>query len=169
MEMIYLGYLFTVINYIFYCISRFMRKKETILAMDLLAKLFTVVGLYGLGSITGVGNMLLIFVMNIVCYMKEKKKWKLTAIYWVFEMMLVFILWETYAGISSILVFSCSSITLLANWWLNPQHMRISAICGCVLYLAYQISIKNWAGLLELLALGSNFASWLKYRKQDRL
>ena len=72
---------------------------------------------------------------------------------------------KTYIGISSILVFSCSSITLCANWWLSPQNMRLSAVFGSVVYLAYQISIANWAGLLVVFALTSNLFSFLTYRK----
>ena len=160
-----LGYLFTAINYAFYCGSRFMQTKEKILFMDLIAKIFTVAGLYCLGSLTGAYNMSMIFIMNIVCYVKERKNWKLPLLYWIFEAVFILILVNTYNGISSILVFICSSITLLANWWLSPQYMRISAICGCTLYLAYQISIKNWAGLLEIIAFLSNLLSYLKYRK----
>lgn len=165
MDNVFLGYLFTVINYGFYCGSRFMQTKEKILFMDLIAKIFTVAGLYCLGSLTGAYNMSMIFIMNIVCYVKERKSWKLLLLYWIFEAVFILILVNTYNGISSILVFICSSITLLANWWLSPQYMRISAICGCALYLAYQISIKNWAGLLEIVAFLSNLLSYLKYRK----
>ena len=37
------------------------------------------------------------------------------------------------------------------------------------LFLGYQISIKNWAGLLEILVIISNFASFLKYKKKSKL
>ena len=142
-----------------------MQTKEKILFMDLIAKIFTVAGLYCLGSLTGAYNMSMIFLMNIVCYVKERKNRKLPVLYFIFEMVFVAILIYTYDGLSSILVFTCSSLTLFANWWLSPQYMRITAVWGCVIYLAYQISIKNWAGLLEIGAFASNLISYLKYRK----
>ena len=40
---------------------------------------------------------------------------------------------------------------------------------NCFTYLAYQISIKNWAGLLEILVILSNFFSFLKYKKSDNI
>ena len=142
-----------------------MQKKEKILFMDLIAKIFTVAGLYCLGSLTGAYIMCMIFVMNVVCYFKERKNWKLPVLYFLFEIVFIAILFYTYDGLSSILVFTCSSLTLFANWWLSPQYMRITAVWGCVIYLAYQISIKNWAGLLEIGAFASNLISYLKYRK----
>ena len=144
-----------------------MQKKEKILFMDLIAKIFTVAGLYCLGSLTGAYIMCMIFVMNVVCYIKERKNWKLPVLYFLFEMVFIVILIYTYDGLSSILVFTCSSLTLFANWWLSPQCMRITAVWGCVIYLAYQISIKNWAGLLEIGAFVSNLISYLKYRKLE--
>lgn len=39
---------------------------------------------------------------------------------------------------------------------------------NCFIYLAYQISIKNWAGLLEILVILSNLFAFLKYKKSPR-
>lgn len=43
--MIWLGYLFTVLNYACYCLSRFMKQKKNMLLLDLVSKVFTVFGL----------------------------------------------------------------------------------------------------------------------------
>ena len=69
------------------------------------------------------------------------------------------------AGISSILVFLTSSISLLSIWWLKPQKMRIVGMATSITSLFYQISIKNWAGLLEIVVICSNILSFAKYRK----
>lgn len=162
---IYIGYILTIINYIVYCYSRFQSNKKDILFLDLFAKACTVVALYCFSSLTGVYNMCITFVICLICYLKQRNNWKLMSCYWIFQALFVMVLMKTYIGISSILVFSCSSISLCANWWLSPQHMRLSAVFGSVIYLAYQISIANWAGLLEVFALISNLFSFLKYRK----
>ena len=167
-NLIYIGYGLTIINYIVYCYSRFLSNKKDILFLDLFAKACTVVALYCFGSLTGAYNMCLTFVICILCYLKQRNNWKLMPCYWIFQTLFVVVLMKTYIGISSILVFFCSSITLCANWWLSPQHMRLSAVFGSVIYLAYQISIANWAGLLEIFALGSNLFSFLTYRKIEK-
>jgi hypothetical protein len=109
--------------------------------------------------------MFLIFLICIACYVKQIKNWKLAPLFWLFQVLFIIILFKTYIGISSVLVFTSCTLTLVANWWLKPQNMRLVAVFGCVIYLAYQISIANWAGLLEIFSLASNAGSYLKYRK----
>ena len=59
-----LGYIFTVLNYISYCSSRFMKKKKDMLALNLLAKVFTVLSLFFLNSLTGAYNMIIAIILN---------------------------------------------------------------------------------------------------------
>jgi hypothetical protein len=146
-----------------------MKKKKDILYLDLFAKAFTIASLYLFGSATGAYNMCLTFIINIICYHKTKNEWKLSLLYWIFELILIIIFVNTYIGISSILVFITSSLTLMSNWWFSPQQMRLTAVLGSMLYLSYQISINNWAGLLEIIALGSNWLSYVKYKNTRRV
>lgn len=165
MESFFWGYIFTAVNYVFYCVSRFQRDKKDILFLNLFAKFFTIIGLYCLDSLTGAGVMCLSFVACILTYLKEKYDWQLTVFYWILLMLSVLIFVNTFAGISSVLVFVTLVMNLTANWWFSPQQMRFTASVGSVLYLAYQISIANWAGLLEIFSFISNTVSYLKYRR----
>lgn len=162
--MVYLGYFFTFLNYISYCSSRFFPTKLLMLLGDLVAKIFTVLGLYCLGSLSGAYIFIITFFMLIVANIKEKyqKKWVIG--YLLFQGLYVFILFYQFEGISSILVFVTSSITLVCIWFFNPQKMRFIGGINSVLYLCFQLSIKNWAGLLELLVIYSNFKAFIKYR-----
>lgn len=163
--MILLGYFFTVLNYGCYCLSRFMKHKKMMLLLDLAAKIFTALGLYFLNSLSGAYVFISVFFMLIVANIKERlnKKWLLGYIF--FQGVYLVVLFYTYKGVSSILVVATVSVTLFCNWWLNPQLMRFIGGINSFTYLAYQISIKNWAGLLEILVILSNFISFLKYRK----
>lgn len=162
--MIALGYLFTVINYVFYCISRFAEKKTTILFLDLIAKIFTILGLYCLGSLSGAISFIITFFLLIVANIKEQKnkKWLLGFI--IFQTLYILTVIYQYDGLPSILIFGTSSVNLLCVWWLSPQNMRVVGGFNSIFYLAYQISIKNWAGLIEILVILSNALSYLKYR-----
>lgn len=163
--LIFLGYLFTAINYICYCISRFVKTKQMMLLLDLVAKIFTIAGLYCLGSLSGAYLFCITFFLLIIANIKEKQRKKWTFGYWVFQGLYIFILCYAFEGISSVLVFITSSINLCCVWWLPPQKMRIVGGLNSVLYLLYQISIKNWAGLIEIAVIYSNFAAYLKYKK----
>ena len=113
------------------------------------------------GGVTKYWSFILIF------FIKERlnKKWLFGYIF--FQSLYLAILFYTYAGIPSILVVATVSVTLFCIWWLPPQQMRVVGGLNCFTYLAYQISIKNWAGLLEILVILSNFFSFLKYRKSN--
>ncbi|MBO4643793.1 MAG: hypothetical protein J5716_04185, partial [Alphaproteobacteria bacterium] len=107
--MIFWGYFFTIINYVCYCVSRFLKTKQQMLLLDLISKVFTILGLYCLGSMTGVWAFVLMFVWLIVANVKEKynKKWIFGFV--LFQGLYCFVLVYTYAGISSFLVFLNSS------------------------------------------------------------
>lgn len=165
--MVFWGYFFTLINYVCFCTSRFMKTKQQMLLLDLLAKVFTILGLYCMGSMTGVWAFALMFVLLLVANVKEKynKKWAL--LFLLFQGLYFVVLWYTYAGISSILVFLNSSVYLYCVWWLSPQNIRLVGGLNCFLYLAYQLSIKNWAGLTEIFVIISNFAAFFKNKEKS--
>lgn len=162
-----LGYIFTVFNYVFYCISRFCRKKYQMLTLDLLAKLSTFAALFFLNSLSGAYSMLVSFVILVAANIKERKNGRWLPMYAAFQLSLVIIMIWKFAGISSILVFVTSTISLLSVWWLNPQKMRVAGMATSVSSLLYQISIQNWAGLLEIIVIGSNILSFSKYKNEE--
>ena len=163
--MITLGYFFTILNYLFYCISRFLRQKKDMPLIDLLAKILTILGLYCLGSTSGAFSFVVVFFVLIAANIKVRLNKKWTLFFVVFQILYFLILISTYQGISSVLVFITSSVSLFCNWWLAPQKIRFFGGCNSVLFLLYQISIKNWAGLFEIIVMFSNFTSYLKYRR----
>ncbi len=167
--MIWLGYFFTALNYACYCLSRFMKHKKMMLLLDLLAKVFTALGLYFLDSLSGAYIFIAVFFMLIIANIKERlnKRWLFGYIF--FQSLYLAILFYTYVGISSVLVVATVSVTLFCIWWLPPQQMRFIGGLNCFTYLAYQISIKNWAGLLEIFVILSNFFSFWKYKRAEKL
>ena len=163
------GYAFTVFNYVFYCCSRFCRKKYQMLTLDLLAKLSTFAALYFLHALSGAYSMLVSFIIIVTANIKERRNRKWIPAYAVFQLSLIAIMVWKFAGISSLLVFATSSISLFSIWWLSPQKMRIAGMATSISSLLYQISIKNWAGLLEIVVICSNVASFAKYRNEKKV
>lgn len=159
-----LGYVFTVFNYIFYCGSRFCKKKYQMLTLDILAKISTFLALLCLGSLSGAYSMLISFVILLVSTIKERKGRVWAPFYVLFQVLLLLILWRRFEGISSVLVFLTSSVSLLSVWWLRPQGMRVAGLVTSCTSLLYQLSIRNWAGLLEIFVICSNVLSYVRYR-----
>jgi len=163
--MVLLGYLFTILDYSCFCLSRFMKNKAAILALDLLAKVFAAIRLYCFNSLSGAYLFIAIFFMLIVANIKTRlnKRWLFGYLF--FQCVYLIIFFYTYIGLSSILVTWTTSVSLFANWWLAPQKMRRVGSVNGFFYLWYQISIKNWAGLLEIFAIISNVLSYIKYKR----
>ncbi len=166
--MLLVAYGFTILNYIFYCSSRFCKEKKNMLLFDILAKISTIISLLLLSSITGAIVMCVSLIMLLVARYKEQKgmnKYLTIILYLLFIGIYVTNLILTYKGLSSILVTTTALLTLTSVWFLKPQNMRKMGILVSTIYLFYQISIKNWAGLLEAFVIVSNIASLIKYKE----
>ena len=145
-----------------------MRNKKDMLLLNLLAKVFTILGLYYLNSPSGVYSFIIVFFVLIAANIKERLNKKWTILFILFQMLYFGVLIYAYQGVSSILIFITTSVNLFIVWWLPPQKMRFIGGYNSTLFLLYQISIKNWAGLLEIFVILSNFAAYLKYRRQEQ-
>ncbi len=165
--MVILGYTFTVISFLFFCVSRFLRQKKDMLLLDLLAQLCTVIAQYCLGSMTGAFSFIIISCVLVAANAKVRLNKKWMPLFICFQILYLLILIFTYKGVSSILMCISASISLFCNWWLDPQKIRFVGGCNSILFLIYQITIKNWAGLLESFVIISNFTSYIKYRHQQ--
>lgn len=159
------GYLFTILNYVIYSFGRFRARKEQILFFDLAAKVSYIIGLYLMGSLSGALSMVVTFFYLICANIKERRHYKWPAAYLFFEGMLLLVMIKSFAGISSILMFISSTIALLCVWWLPPQKMRVLGFVGNIISLCYNLSIRNWGGLFEIIVMTSNLTSYLKYRR----
>ena len=163
--MIWLGYFFTVLNYVCFCLSRFMKQKKMMLLLELVAKIITAFALYCFGSLSGAYAFIASVFVLIAANLKERFQKKWLWIFVLFQLLYLLILYYTFAGLSSILIVASISVNLFCVWWLPPQQMRSYGVLNSVLYLAYQISIKNWAGLLEIMVIVSNVVAYMKYKK----
>ncbi len=164
--MIIASYICTFLNYVLYCVSRFVKEKRTMLLLDLGAKILTIIALFLLGSMSGVYGFVIMMLAIVLSYIKEKKGYRWTVGYVLIELLYVLVLLFQFEGLSSILIFVSSSMTVFGIWFLRPQNMRKLGIVVSVIYLAYQLSIQNWAGLLEFFVLAANIISLIKYREK---
>lgn len=163
------GYIFTIINYVLYCSSRFCKEKKNMLVLDILAKICTILSFVFLNSMTGAVVMFISIILLLIARYKETNSIKTNISIFLFSIFVIFYIVNmviTFNGIPSVLITITALITLFSIWWLSPQNMRKVGAFNSVLYLCYQISIKNWAGLLEILVILSNLISFIKYNKK---
>lgn len=68
-----LGYAFTILNYLLYCVSRFCKKKYQMLTLDLLAKVAFIAGLIFMGSLSGAYSIVANFFWLIFANIKVRR------------------------------------------------------------------------------------------------
>ena len=163
-----LGYIFTILSYLIFFISRFCKEKKNLLFLDILSKILIMISLFFLHSTTGMFTMGLLIIILILAKIKETCNFNKYLSIFLFTLFCIIYLVNmilTFEGISSILVTIVAYIVLISIWWCNPQQIRILGLFDCIFYFCYQISIKNWAGMLEILSIISNILSFIKYKK----
>lgn len=168
-----LGTVCTLLICVLYCLGRFQKNKNSILFMDILAKLMTLLMFLFFHQFTGVGSELLGLFVLLSASLKEKystdehseKIYKIW--YFVFFTMYTIILLLTRAGISSYLIYAVSIISLTSNWWFSPQRMRLADMVICVLMFIINMTVGNYAGFTELITLSCDIVSYKKYRQQE--
>ena len=69
-----LGYIFTVLSYLIFFISRFCKEKKNLLILDILSKILIVISLFFLHSTTGMFTMGLLIIILILAKIKETYK-----------------------------------------------------------------------------------------------
>ena len=153
-----LGYVLTVFNYLFYCISRFKKEKHQILYIDIISKLFVIASLWAFNSMSGVYMVAIQLLLLFVVYYKTKKnkKWNIGFVLSMIAFLTIALL--QYEGISTILMLLSS-----------PQHMRLIGIAASCFYLAYCMTIKNYVGILEIFVIISNISAYRMYLKDKKI
>ena len=166
-----IGYICTILNCFVFSIGRFQRNKKSILAFEFIAKLLSVTSFFMFGSLTSGLSDIWSFVVLSTANVKEHKQFSTTVSNWLFiffESVYVLILSFTFNGISSLLIFTVSTISIVSLWYLEPQNMRVAEIMNSFIYLALQLSIGNFAGITEFVVIGCNTASYCKYEKEEK-
>ncbi len=164
----FFGYFFAACAYILYAFSRFCRRKQMMLLFDLASKPFIAASAYFFNSLSGSYIFAMICIVLVVVNLKVKLRVRWLPVYLFFQMIYLVIFYYTYAGLPSILITTCVSITLFSMWWLPPQQMRLVGGINGFTSLAYHLSIHNWLGLLEIASIASNLAAYAKMRHDKK-
>ena len=169
MNLYVLGLILTFVAYATYWVSRFLSTKKGILTWDLISKVITIISMWMLGSWTGVwGHAASIFREISVLY-HEKVKKKLIGLFIITILIRVAVLMFAYEGFASWMAFITWIIAVNAMWWGNEQQIRFYGIIGNFFYIAFQIMIANWVGMVcEVVVLICNVTSLMYYKKKAK-
>lgn len=69
-----LGQLLTLVSYLIFWISRFLKSKNNILLLDNISRLFAIIAFIFLGTYDGIKNTLYVILRNVLGQVTNKKK-----------------------------------------------------------------------------------------------
>lgn len=164
-----LGYIFSIINYLFYATGRFMKNKPAILFFCVLSLTTAAISCFFFNSMSGFYSLMILVFFNIIAYFKAKKEFNkvLTYAIYIFTQILITLMSiYTFKGISSIFCYISTTIAVVSVWWFNEQKMRIAGIFVCLFSFLYNLTIHNYIGILELAIIASNIISYCVYNKK---
>lgn len=165
-----LGYIFSIINYTFYGLGRFMKKKSAILVFCLLSLLAAAISCYFFNSLSGYYLLLTQIIVTSLAYIKEKKtfnKFLTYGIYIAAQLFITATIMYTFKGMSSVFCYISVTIAIFSVWWLNEQKMRLTGIFICLFSFLYNMTIGNYLGVLELAIIATNIISYFIYKKKN--
>lgn len=162
------GTVCTVLICLLYCTGRFQKKKKTILAMDLLAKLLTVLMFFSFGEHTGVFSEIAGLTVITAANIRERSGRKLRGLYLFYMMVYTIVMTVTFSGLTSVLITLAALISLTSNWWFGAQKMRAADSVICIIMFSVNMLIGNYAGVTELIILACNVISYRKYHCRHR-
>ena len=167
--MIVVGYLFSTLNYILYCIGRFTKKKSAIMLYCLFALVMAGISNYCFGSLTGSLTLFVQIPIVFLSYCKEKKPMQKRTMIFVYSLAVLattIILATTFKGLSSILIYVAANLSIYSYWWMSEQQLRVTGVFIGVLFFLYCMSIRNYMGFMELLVILSNIVSYAVYQRK---
>lgn len=160
-----LGSVCTVLICMLYCIGRFQKNKKTILALDLLAKVMTILMFFFFSQKTGAASELIGLTVIAAANIKERTGKEFRLLYIIYFVTYLLTLALTYSGFSSLLCTATALISLTSNWWFDPQKMRLADIFICICMFILNMNMGNYAGFTELIIMTCNLLSYIKYRE----
>lgn len=166
MNLVVIGYIFTVLGYVSYWVGRFSKKKSILMYTNSLSSFFYILSFLAFKSYNGVSNSILVVLRGFCVVLKDKLNKKM---YWLYLLFVIgflanaIIFWQ---GAASIFVTICMLINVTANWFFESQKLRLATCVASIFYILFLFCIRNYVGiLLETTIILSNFLSYLKFRK----
>ena len=161
-----LGQILTLVSYLIFWISRFLKSKNNILLLDNISRLFAIIAFIFLGTYDGIKNTLYVILRNVLGQVTNKKKQKYKIITFLLMLILIILMYSlNFSGISTICVGICGILNLYGTIMCNEQGIRIFGMIGSVFYTLFMFFTNNIVGTIcEIICFAVMLISYLKYK-----
>ena len=158
---------FGIITLILYVVSMQMKKKETLLILQIISNSFFVFQCILTNSLTGGVLVSLAIIRGIVFYIYKKREVNPKIVtFSIFQAAIIVSTIFTWESILSLFAFLGNSTNLYANWQDKMKVLRILTIVGCILWMIYQFYSEMYTSMIsEFCIIISSVIGLWKFRK----
>ena len=166
-----LGQLLTLISYLIFWISRFMKEKNSILILDNISRIFAIIAFLFLKTYDGIKNTLYVILRNLLGqFTNAKSKKSKNIVFYIMFLTLILMYSFDFNGISTICIAICGILNLYGVIMCNEQGIRICGMLGSFFYMSFMFFTSNITGLVcEIICFLVMFVSYYKYNKVKKL
>ena len=166
-----IGQILTLISYIIFWISRFIKNKNNILLYDNISRIVAIISFACLGTFEGIKYTIFTILRNIMGQLtNEKMKNYKNIIFLVMFVILVLMNICEICGIATICILICGTLNLYAVIMCDEQGIRMFGMLGSVFYNLFMFVTGNIAGVVcETICFCMMLASYIKYKNMNKL
>lgn len=166
-----IGEILTFISYLVFWISRFLKRKNSILLLDNVSRLFSIASFAFLGTFDGVKNTLYAVLRNVLGQVTNKRNKEYKIITFLLLLMLLILMYIfDFHGISTICLAICGILNLYGTIMCNEQGIRIFGMLGSIFYGLFMIFTNNIVGIIcEIICFTVMFISYFKYMDKKKI
>lgn len=161
-----IGQILTLLSYIVFWVSRYMKSKNNMLLYDNISRGFAILAFLCLSTYDGVKNTLFVLVRNTIGQkiIDKSKKVKII-VYVVMSICLCILYISSINKLATICVFICGLFNLYGVIMCDEQGVRLYGFIGGCFYASFLFFTKNYTGFIcELICLIVLVTSYLKYK-----
>ena len=164
-----IGYTLTILGYVSYWISRFLRKKSNMMIWNSISSGFFMFSHFMFHSFNGVVSSLLVVCRGFAVNYKEKKQSRCIMLFVLFIIAFTSSAILFWQGWASVCLTICMYLNLIINWFGNAQRVRFLTCIASIFYMVFLFCIGNYVGIfLEGTVIATNLGGYIKYKKEDK-
>jgi hypothetical protein len=148
-----------------------MKKKEHLLALQIISNLFFVFSCVLTNAPTGAVLAVLSSARGVVFYIYKKRELNPNIItFLIFQAAILTSTIITWEGKLSLFAFTANSANLYAAWQDKMEVLRILMIIGCIFWMVYQFSSGLYTAMIsEVCIITSSAVGLWKFRKKEEV
>lgn len=165
-----LGQLLTLISYLVFWISRFIKSKNNILLWDNISRIFAIIAFICLNAYDGIKNTIYVILRNVLGQITNKKEQKYKIITFLSMLVVLVLMYSfNFNGMSTICIAICGILNLYGTIMCDEQGIRIFGMIGSAFYATFMLLTGNIIGnICEIICFIVMLISYLKYKNINK-